>query len=80
MTRIIQIAFASLLFGAVANASMCPEANYDACTGIGYAIVETEPIEHIPHNQMESAHRLYYTTVTTTYKQPVRRKHHTCWH
>jgi hypothetical protein len=82
------MALLTLVSGAVAAASMCPEANYDACIGEGYAIVETEPIEYIPHNQMESAHRLHYAAATGLKKpvvrhkryRVVRRRRHVCWH
>lgn len=42
----------------VSNAQACPEANYNACSGDGYAIVETEANTYWPHNQMEAAHWL----------------------
>jgi hypothetical protein len=55
-----------LLLGAVVAgaatfgfASACPEADFDGCTSGAYSIVETEPNEYWPHNQMEAAHRFY---------------------
>jgi hypothetical protein len=73
MKHLTRIALGSIALSALSFAAMCPEANFDACQGSdGYAIVETEAIEYIPHNQMESAHRL----VLGTQDQPRKHKVH----
>jgi len=61
-----------------ASAAVCPEANFDSCTGEAYSIVETEAIEYWPHNQMEAAHRFHFDTSHKTYRHYRVHRFHVC--
>jgi hypothetical protein len=73
MRKILFPLLAAAAIGSVAQASACPEANYDACSSHGYSIVETEEITYWPHNEMASAHQLDSQRKTVT-RRPVRRR------
>jgi len=58
MKKTIMMLLALAGLASLAQASACPEANYDGCASDGYSIVEAEPMTYWPHNEMASAHEL----------------------
>jgi len=78
MKKIFVIAAGLAAAVSLAQASACPEANYDGCYSDGYGIVEVEPNTYWPHNQMEAAHWVgYHYKTKKTYR---RVRHHVRHH